>query len=152
MDIQRDRIDNWQTGHSWSDANKESCQRGFSWAPQEAGQNYLRWRLLSLADTQAGRAGEGVVALEVEPALWWSISWHQQHHQQQTGLSRGRERDHTHSATLLLRSKQRLTGRATPEKLLLSGDGFHVNGSLNRRCVTALAAHWAPSDPGLLGF
>lgn len=47
---------------------------------------------------------------------------------------------YTHSATLLLRSKRRLAGRAAPEKLPLSGDGFHVNGSLNRRCVTALAA------------
>lgn len=59
-------------------------------------------------------------------------------HQEQAVAER--EITHTHSATLLLRSKRRLAGRAAPEKPPLSVDGFHVNGSLNRRCVTALGA------------
>lgn len=59
---------------------------------------------------------------------------------------------YTDSATLLLSSKQRLAGRAALQKLLLSRDGFYVNGSLNRRCVMALVAYWEPSDPLLLSF
>ena len=60
-----------------------------------------------------------------------------------TGLSLQRQRDLTLtlSGPILLRSKRRLAGSAAPEKLLLSGDGFHVNGSLNRRCVVALLPH-----------
>lgn len=73
------------------------------------------------------------------PGAGWPLQWQ-------------RGRSHTHSATLLLRSKRRLAGRAAPEKPPLSVDGFHVNGSLNRRCVTALAARWAPSDPLLSAY
>lgn len=73
-------------------------------------------------------------------------------HQEQACLYGGRDLTHTFSAPILLRSKRRLAGSAAPEKLPLSGDGFHVNGRFNRRCVTALLAHWAPIDPLLLVF
>lgn len=72
-------------------------------------------------------------------------------HWDQAGLSGGKE-EITQTAPLPLRSKERLAVSAALEKLLLSGDGFHVNGSVNRRCVVALAARCAPSDLLLLGF
>lgn len=150
-----EKVDIWQTGCLGSRANQESCQRGFSLEQQEAGQQCPWWWLFSLADIQAGRAG-------------WA-PWHWKWSRHSGGVVAGTssrlaspvvrseithayKHTHTHSATLLLRSKQWLVGRAALEKLPLSGDGFHVNGSLNRRCVTALVACWAPSDPLLLSF
>lgn len=97
------------------------------------------------------------LALEVAVAFWGRSGWHREQAGLSGGTERERERDltHTHtilSAPILLRSKRRLAGSAAPEKLPLSGDGFHVNGGFNRRCVTSLPAHRVPSDPLLLVF
>lgn len=148
--INPQKVDNWQTGCSWSRANQESCQRGFSSGPAGSWTEVSPMGTLQPGRHTGGQSWVSALAPAVEPAFWWSSGWHQQ----QAGLSSGKEGDHTHthSATLLLRSKRRLAGRAALEKLPLSGDGFHVNRGLNRRCVTALVARWAPSDPLLLGF
>lgn len=42
-----------------------------------------------------GQSRVSALALEVEPAFWWSSGWHQQ----QTGLSSGKEGDHAHTHT-----------------------------------------------------
>lgn len=43
-----------------------------------------------------GQSRVSTLALEVVPAFWWRSGWHQE----QTGLSRSREGDHTHKHTL----------------------------------------------------
>lgn len=137
------------TGSLGAEPIKRAVKEAFH-VPRRKLDSSHQWGLFSLADIQAGRAG------------WtpWHWKWCRHSGGEVAGtssrLSRSREGDHTHththSATLLLWSKQRLAGRTASEKLLLSGDGFYVNGSLNRRCVTALPAHWALSDPLLLVF
>lgn len=93
--INPEKVDNWQPGRWGSRANQESCQRGFSCGP--AG----RWTAVSPMETlQSGRHTGGqsrvsALALEVEPAFWWSGDWHQE----QAGLSSGREREITHTTT-----------------------------------------------------